>query len=55
MLFYAVAVFAPAAGRRSSPGCSAALIGDRASQAVTILCMIVAAVCGITELRPVHR
>ena len=44
-MLYAVAVFAPLVGALVA-GLLGRAIGDRASQAVTILCMIVAAICG---------
>ncbi len=46
-MIYAVAVFAPLFGSLVA-GLSGRLIGDRAAQAVTILCMILAAICGST-------
>ena len=47
-MIYAVAVFAPLVGSLVA-GLLGRVIGDRASQAVTILCMLVAAACGITS------
>ena len=44
-MIYAVAVFAPLLGALAA-GLLGRVIGDRAAQAVTILCMIVAAICG---------
>jgi NADH-quinone oxidoreductase subunit L len=44
-MIYAVAVFAPLFGSAVA-GLLGRAIGDRASQAVTILCMVIAAVCG---------
>ncbi|MBV9785623.1 MAG: NADH-quinone oxidoreductase subunit L [Acidisphaera sp.] len=46
-MIYAVAVLAPLAGSIIA-GLLGRAIGDRASQAVTILCMILAAICGVT-------
>ncbi len=51
-MLYAVAVFAPLAGSLVA-GLLGRQIGDRASQAVTIACMVVAAVCGVTSFVPV--
>ena len=50
-MLYAIAVFAPLLGSLVA-GLLGRQIGDRASQAVTILCMIVAAVCGSASLLP---
>jgi NADH-quinone oxidoreductase subunit L len=47
-MIYAIAVFAPLLGALVA-GLFGRVIGDRASQAVTILCMLVAAACGITS------
>ena len=46
-MIYAVAVLAPLAGSIIA-GLLGRVIGDRASQAVTILCMILASICGVT-------
>jgi NADH-quinone oxidoreductase subunit L len=46
-MFYAVAVFAPLLGSLVA-GLFGKAIGDRAAQAVTILCMILASICGVT-------
>ena len=46
-MFYAVAIFAPLVGALVS-GLFGRAIGDRAAQAVSILCMVLAAVCGVT-------
>ncbi|GAN77481.1 NADH-quinone oxidoreductase subunit L [Acidisphaera rubrifaciens] len=46
-MFYAVAIFAPLIGALVS-GLFGRAIGDRAAQAVSILCMLVAAACGVT-------
>ena len=51
-MLYAVAVFAPLLGSIVA-GLLGRQIGDRASQAVTIICMIVAAVCGTISFIPV--
>jgi len=51
-MLYAVAVFAPLLGSIVA-GLLGRQIGDKASQAVTILCMIVAAVCGTISFIPV--
>ncbi len=51
-MLYAVAVFAPLLGSLVA-GLLGRQIGDRASQAVTILCMIVAAICGAVSVAPV--
>lgn len=51
-MIYAVAVFAPLLGSLVA-GLLGRRIGDRASQAVTILCMVVAAVCGAVSFLPV--
>ena len=50
-MLYAVAVFAPLVGSVVA-GLLGRQIGDRASQAVTILCMVVAAVCGTLSFMP---
>jgi NADH-quinone oxidoreductase subunit L len=47
-MLYAVAVFAPLLGSAIA-GLLGRAIGDRAAQAVTILCMLVATACGITS------
>ena len=47
-MIFAVAVFAPLAGAIIA-GFLGRAIGDRASQAVTIICMLVAAACGATS------
>jgi NADH-quinone oxidoreductase subunit L len=46
-MLYAVAVFAPLLGSLVA-GLLGRAIGDRAAQAVTILCMLLAAACGVT-------
>jgi NADH-quinone oxidoreductase subunit L len=46
-MLYAVAVFAPLFGSAIA-GLLGRAIGDRAAQAVTITCMIIASVCGVT-------
>ncbi len=46
-MLYAVAVFAPLLGSAIA-GLFGRAIGDRAAQAVTILCMILAAICGVS-------
>ena len=46
-MLYAVAVFAPLFGAVIA-GLFGKIIGDRAAQAVTILCMVLASACGIT-------
>ena len=51
-MLYGVAVFAPLLGALIA-GFLGRQIGDRPSQAVTILCMIVAAVCGFVSFLPV--
>ena len=51
-MIYAVAVFAPLLGSLVA-GLLGHRIGDRASQAVTIACMVVAAVCGTASFLPV--
>ncbi len=51
-MFYAVAVFAPLLGSLIA-GLLGRQIGDRASQAVTIICMIVAAICGTISFAPI--
>ena len=50
-MLYTVAVFAPLLGALVA-GLLGRQIGDRASQAVTILCMIVAACCGAASFIP---
>ena len=50
-MLYAVAVFAPLVGALVA-GLFGRQIGDKASEAVTVLCMCVAAVCGITSFVP---
>ncbi len=50
-MLFTIAVFAPLLGAAIA-GLFGRLIGDRASQGVTILCMVVAAACGITEFVP---
>jgi len=50
-MLYAVAVFAPLAGALVA-GLLGRQIGDKASEAVTILCMCVAAVCGTASFLP---
>ncbi len=45
-MLYTVAVFAPLFGALAA-GLGGRLIGDRAAQAVTILCMLLASVCGV--------
>ena len=50
-MLYAVAVFAPLLGSLIA-GLLGRQIGDRASQAVTILCMCVAAICGVSSFLP---
>jgi NADH-quinone oxidoreductase subunit L len=47
-MIYAVAIFAPLVGSAIA-GLLGRAIGDRAAQAVTILCMILAAICGATS------
>ena len=51
-MLYAVAVFAPLLGSLVA-GLLGRQIGDRASQAVTIICMIVAAICGTVSFLPI--
>ena len=51
-MLYAVAVFAPLLGSLIA-GLLGRRIGDRPSQLVTILCMVVAAACGIASFVPV--
>jgi NADH-quinone oxidoreductase subunit L len=46
-MLFAVAVFAPLLGS-SIAGLFGRAIGDRAAQAVTILCMILASICGVS-------
>ncbi len=46
-MIYAIAVFAPLAGSLIA-GLFGRAIGDRAAQAVTITCMVLASLCGIT-------
>ena len=50
-MLYAVAVFAPLLGALTA-GMLGRQIGDKASEAVTILCMCVAAVCGTASFVP---
>ena len=50
-MLYGVAVFAPLLGSLIA-GLFGRQIGDKASQAVTILCMVVAAFCGVSSLVP---
>ena len=50
-MLYAVAVFAPLLGSLIA-GLLGRQIGDRASEAVTILCMVVAACCGVASFLP---
>ncbi len=50
-MLYAVAVFAPLLGALIA-GLLGRQIGDRASQAVAILCMVVAAICGVASFLP---
>ena len=50
-MLYAVAVFAPLLGSAIA-GLLGRQIGDRASQAVTITCMVVAAFCGVSAFLP---
>ena len=50
-MLYAVAVFAPLLGSLIA-GLFGRQIGDKASQAVTILCMVVAACCGVASFMP---
>ena len=50
-MLYAVAVFAPLLGGLVA-GLLGRLIGDRAIEAVTILCMVVAASCGVGSFVP---
>ncbi len=50
-MLYAVAVFAPLLGALVA-GLLGRQIGDKASQAVTILCMVVAAICGTASFLP---
>ena len=47
-MIYAVAVFAPLLGSLIA-GFLGRAMGDRAAQAVTIICMLVASVCGVTS------
>src|SRR3954463_13006815 len=51
-MLYAVAVFAPLLGSISA-GLFGRQLGDKASMAVTIICMIVAAICGTASFIPV--
>src|SRR3954452_24071109 len=51
-MLYAVAVFAPLLGSIIA-GLLGRQIGDRASQAVTVICMIIAAICGTASFIPV--
>src|ERR1019366_8032427 len=46
-MLYAVAVLAPLLGSAIA-GLFGRAIGDRAAQAVTILCMILASICGVS-------
>jgi NADH-quinone oxidoreductase subunit L len=50
-MLYAVAIFAPLLGSMIA-GLLGRQIGDKASQAVTILCMVVAAFCGVASFVP---
>ncbi len=50
-MLYAVAVFAPLLGSLVA-GLLGRQIGDRASEAVTILCMVIAACCGVASFIP---
>ena len=50
-MLYAVAVFAPLLGSLIA-GLLGRQIGDKASEAVTILCMVVAAICGTASFLP---
>ena len=50
-MLYAVAVFAPLLGSLVA-GLLGRQIGDKASEAVTILCMLVAACCGVASFIP---
>ena len=50
-MLYAVAVFAPLVGALVA-GLLGRQIGDKASEAVTVLCMCVAAVCGVASFVP---
>lgn len=50
-MVYAVAVFAPLLGALVA-GLLGRQIGDRASQAMTVLCMVIAALCGIVSFLP---
>ena len=47
-MLFPVAIFAPLVGALIA-GFLGRSIGDRASQAVTIICMVVAAICGVTS------
>ena len=51
-MLYAVAVFAPLFGSVVA-GFLGPKIGDRPSQAVTIICMVIAAICGTLSFLPV--
>ena len=51
-MLYAVAVFAPLLGSLVA-GLLGRQIGDRASQAVTIICMVIAAICGTASFLPI--
>ena len=51
-MLYAVAVFAPLLGSIIA-GLFGRQIGDRPSQLVTIICMIIAAICGVASFIPV--
>ena len=46
-MIYAIAVFAPLVGSLIA-GLFGKAIGDRAAQAVTITCMVLAAICGVS-------
>ena len=48
-MLFAVAIFAPLLGSAVA-GLFGKAIGDRAAMAVTILCMLLASVCGVTAL-----
>jgi NADH-quinone oxidoreductase subunit L len=47
-MLYGIAVFAPLAGALVC-GFTGRIIGDRAAQLVTILCMVLASICGVTS------
>ena len=51
-MLYAVAVFAPLLGSLVA-GLLGKQIGDRPSQAITIICMVVAAICGTVSFLPI--